>query len=226
MASKHLHRFHGVALLGSTLGLAALCASGCSGSAKVGASADSKTGADANADANFDVEGTRAWDQVEESQSEAETSASAEPSSPSGAQDALDGKLVLIGARHDVTVKAGSPTPCQCLSVVLGQPDDPNLVWKNGPPKTNQHEQIILGLSSKGIACTEQGTGASYMGHIEEGPSVIVTVESFVEGVPLTEGAILPLPKEGGQIYIQPHGKIPYGKGLDGQARCAVGTGK
>jgi hypothetical protein len=205
-----------------------LCLSGCSGSGKVGASADAKTGADANADANFDVEGNSAWDQVDESQSEDETSATAEPSSPSGsgAQDALAGKLILIGARHDVTVKPGSPTPCQCLSVVLGQPSDPNLVWKKGPPKTNPHEQIVLGLSSKGIACPEQGPGASYMGHIEEGPNIIVTVEPFVEGVPLTEGAILPLPKEGGQVYIQPHGEIPYGKGLDGQARCAVGTGK
>lgn len=226
MASKYFHRTSSAALVGSTLGLLVLCLSGCSGSASAGAHADTKTGADGKAEANFDSKGDGAWDRVDATQSQEETSASGTPKNQNDAQDAVDGKLILIGARHDLSVKPGSPTPCQCLSVVIGQPNDPKLAWKNGPPKTNPNEQIVMALSSKGIACPEQGPGASYMGHVEEGPNIIITVEPVVEGVPLTEGAILPLPKAGGQFFIQPYGKIPYGKSLDGKTRCAVGSGK
>jgi hypothetical protein len=226
MAFKNLFQPFALSVFSRVTVLSTLVLSGCAGSASAGAKADTNTGADANAEANFDPDGDRAWDIVDESQNEEQTSATGTPSKSDAQDAALSGGRILIGARHDVSPKPGAPTPCQCLSVVLGQPNNPLIVWKKGPPKTDPDEQLVLALSSQGIACPEQGPGASYMGHVEEGPNIIVTVELIAQGVPVTEGAILPVPGEGGQVYIQPDGNIPYGKSLDGKKRCAVGNGK
>jgi hypothetical protein len=226
MAFKYLFQHSALSVFSQMTVLSVAFLSGCAGSASAGANADANSGAEARAEANFDPAGDRSWDIVDESQNEEETSAVGTPSK-SDAQDAvLSGGRILIGARHDVRPKPGAPTPCQCLSVVLGQPKNPQIVWKKGPPKTNPDEQLVLALSSKGIACPESGPGASYMGHVEEGPNIIVTVELIAKDVPVTEGAILPVPGEGGQVFIQPDGNIPYGKSLDGNKRCAVGNGK
>ena len=203
---------------GVTLTLA--CALACSGSLKAGASA--KAGTDGEAE--FDAEGDAAWDQVDASQDEAQTSANATPT----AAQPLTGKgeVALLGARHDVMVAPGTSTPCSCLAVTIGQPSSPSLVWTGQRPTTDATSQTVIALSSDGVACSEAGPGASYMGYVKKDGDVIVTVEAAVAGRPITHGAIIPKPDSGKQIYLQPSGKIPYGKGPSGEARCALGSGQ
>ncbi len=196
---------------------------GCSGS--LNASAKANASSDGDAEANFDAEGDAAWDTVDESQSEAETSANATPSTPQMGSSASV-ETALLGARHDLMPAQGAPQPCACLAVAVGQPSSSQLVWTGARPVTDPASQTVIALGSDGVPCTEAGPGASYMGYVKEKGNVIVTVEAAVAGRPVTHGAIIPKPDSGGQIYVQPHGKIPYGRGKGGEARCALGSGQ
>ena len=100
------------------------------------------------------------------------------------------------------------------------------MVWTGRRPTTNAQSQLVIALGSDGIPCSEATSGASYMGYEMKDGNVIVNVEAVVEGRPVTHGAIIPRPAAGGQVYVQPSGKIPYGRGMSGEARCAVGVGK
>lgn len=207
-ASRRAARFLGAAF-------ALLLALGCNGS--VNASAKG------SADGDLSADGDAAWDTVDASQSEEETARGATPSTPQSGQS---GSTALLGARHDLTLAPGGPQPCACLRVAIGQPSSTALSWTGSRPTTDPNTQTVIALGSEGVPCTEEGPGASYMGYVKEKGDVIVTVEAAVAGRPVTHGAIIPKPDPGKQIYVQPSGKIPYGRGKNGEARCALGSGQ
>jgi len=194
----------------------------CSGN--VNASAKAKAGSDGNAESS--AEGDAAWDTLDESQSEEQTSAGATLTAPQAKGSSGASEVALLGARHDILLAAGAPTPCACLAVALGQPSSPQFSWTGKRPTIDPNTQTIIALSSEGVSCTEAGPGASYMGYEKVSGDVIVRVEAAVAGRPVTQGAIIPKPGPGKQIYIQPDGKIPYGRGKGGEPRCAIGAGQ
>lgn len=195
------------------LGGFVLLAAGCGGSASVNAEAHSAEGGEV--DVNFDAEGDAAWDQVAATQQ----SSTSKTQASGGARA---GELALLGARHDLLLAEGMDSKCSCLVVVLGAPSTPGLVWTDEAPSINSQTQLIVALGSDGVACDEPGGGASYMGYVKKGKDVIVSVEAAVSGRPVTYGAIIPRPDSGGQVFIQPYGKIPYGRGLSGEKRCKL----
>ncbi len=197
---------------------------GCSGN--LNASAKGSASTESGGEADFDAEGDAAWDTVDASQSEAETSAAATPTSPQQMSGTEPAEVALLGARHDLMPAQGAPQPCACLTVAIGQPSSTELVWTGVRPTTDPSVQTVIALTSENVPCTEAGPGASYMGYVKENGDVIVTVEAAVAGRPVTNGAIIPKPDSGKQIYVQPHGKIPYGRGKAGEARCALGPGR
>ncbi len=210
----------GCALLGCVL-------LGC-GSASAGGKA--KAEADANKD-EFAVSGS-AWTMDQEGGENAD--ASGAPQSPktakssSGAQSASNksraGEAALLGARHDVSLGKGAPTPCKCLAVVVGPTNTPGLSWSSTPPTLDGASQLVIALGSEDVSCDEAASAASYMGYGVEGSNVVVQVEAAKPGRPITHGAIIPKPAAGGQVLIQGSGSVPYGKGPAGEARCTVGT--
>lgn len=205
--------------------LAGLVAGACGGSlsANANAKASSDSGADADFDADANASGNAGWDTVDASQSEADTMETAELSQPG--QATAPQETALLGARHDLMIQNTSAA-CQCLAVVLGQPSSVGIVWTGRRPTTNPQSQLVIALGSDGVPCSEAGPGASYWGYEVKDGDVIVKVEAAVAGRPVTHGAIIPRPVEGKQVYIEPTEKIPYGRGLRGEARCALGPGR
>lgn len=134
----------------------------------------------------------------------------------------------LIGARHDLQLAAEAPqATCKCLAVALGSATDPAFFWQSGPPRTTPAEQLVVALTSEGIACPEakpDSLGASYWGYKVEGENVILVVEEARFGRPVTSGAIIPRPGPSGQVYVKPlTAAVPYGRPLsEGDRYCRV----
>lgn len=194
----------------------------CKGNLEASAKGSAKADADGKGEASFEADGDSAWDTVDASQSEDETSANATLTAPQGASTSSE--VALLGARHDLRVAPGAPAPCACLAVVIGEPSSAQMVWAGRRPTIDPSSQTVIALSSDGVPCTEAGPGASYMGYVKKDGDVIVTVEAAVAGRPVTHGAIIPKPDAGKRIYVVPDGKIPYGRGKGGEPRCAVGS--
>lgn len=204
---------------------ALLLACACSGSVNASAKGSASASSEGEANSDFESSGDTAWDTVDASQSEAESNANAAPSTPQMGSSQPATKT-LLGARHDLMLAPGAPQPCACLAVAIGTPSSTQLSWTGVRPTIDPATQTVIALGSDGVPCTEAGPGASYMGYVKENGDVIVTVEAAVAGRPVTRGAIIPQPDPGKQIYVQPSGKIPYGRGKNGEARCALGSGK
>lgn len=204
---------------------ALLLAVGCGGSVKAGAKGSASANSDGEAEADFESSGDAAFDTVDESQSEEETSATATPSTPQ-MSSGQPSTMALLGARHDVMLAPGAPQPCSCLAVAVGEPSSTQFTWTGKRPTIDPAAQTVIALGSSGVPCAEAGPGASYMGYVKEQGDVIVTVEAAVAGRPITSGAIIPKPDPGKQIFVQPSGKIPYGRGKGGEPRCALGSGQ
>lgn len=196
---------------------ATLLTSGCGGSVKANASAKAST--DGEADFDAEADGGAGWEQTPETQNHSTTGDS--NASGQGAQTPA-----MLGARHDLLLRDGAPAACQCLAVVVGQPGNSSLIWTGRRPVTNAQSQLVIALGSEGVPCSEAGPGASYMGYEQKDGNVIVNVEAAVTGRPVTHGAIIPRPAPGKQVYIKASGKIPYGRGAQGEAQCAVGVGQ
>lgn len=222
---KHSSRWSGAGFQAARLLLlpAAFLFGACGGSVKANTSADASTKGGASTETNFDAEGDATWQMTEDTQSASQTSATAESSTPRGTSPKTS--PALLGARHDLLLSSGATETCKCLATVLGTSSTPGFVWTGERPTLDASRQLVVALASDGIACPESTAGASYMGYAVKGGDVIVHVEAAVEGRPITYGAIIPRPAQGGQVYIEPVGKIPHGKGLDGQPRCALGAG-
>lgn len=138
------------------------------------------------------------------------------------------GAYALLGARRDLSLSPDvRGARCQCLGVVLGPPDTKGMVWRGPAPSVHPTRQTVIALSSEGVECSGNAGEqiASYRGYSVEGGDVIVTVEIARAGRPVTQGAILPVPDGAGQIYVRPrNAEVPFGRGLDGAPRCALGS--
>lgn len=136
---------------------------------------------------------------------------------------------VLLGARHDLRLRAGQSTAtCQCLAVAVGGSHGTPMLWSAAPPDIDESRQLSIALSSEGQTCSGEpkgSLGASYWGYRISGNDVIVLVEAARGGRPLTNGAIIPKPVGPGQVYVAPASKkLPYGHASDGKGMCKVGN--
>lgn len=134
----------------------------------------------------------------------------------------------LLGARHDLHLKAGAAT-CSCLSVGLGGPADAAFAWDGPAPSIDPQTQLVIAVNSEGVACTgapADSLGASYWGYRQSGDDVIVIVENARFGRPLTAGAIIPKPIGNGQVYVRNASKgVPYGRPLNTADKlCKIGN--
>lgn len=131
--------------------------------------------------------------------------------------------------RHDVMIAKEAPheATCSCLSVVVAPPGDSRLVWQNDAPKLEQ-DVVVVAVSAKGVACPGLPEDAprrpSISGVEREGADVVLSIEELPPGRPLATGAVIPVPVQGGAVYVKPKGaKVPYGRPLAGAAgRCKV----
>lgn len=196
--------------------------------------------ASASADASADGEGAKARAQADASgQAEGEGEMTRSALAPSGQGAAMvsasSGNAsiaagrVLLGARHDLTLRPGKSTAsCECLAVALGGSRNSSMSWSAVPPDLDETTQLSIALSSAGQACKDepkQSLGASYWGYRISGNDVIVLVEAARGGRPLTSGAIIPKPVGSGQVYVAPASKkLPYGRPLEGKGLCKIGN--
>jgi hypothetical protein len=147
-----------------------------------------------------------------------------------GDGEAVDpAEVALLGARHDLHLKDSKSPVCSCLAVALGGPADAAFAWDGAVPAIDPETQLVIAVSSEGVACTGAPTdslGASYWGYRQSGDDVIVTVENARFGRPLTGGAIIPKPVGNGQVYVRAAGKgVPYGRPLNaGDKLCRIGN--
>ncbi len=143
------------------------------------------------------------------------------------ASDGLDvEEYALLGARHDLNYTGSKEPSCLCLAVALrDRPDDAAFQWELPPPRLDPAAQWVIALSSNEVPCESPpaGTlGASYQGYAVDGNDVVVFVEALGEGRPMTNGAIVPRPKDGGAVYVESAGAA-YGKPLDAKGkRCKI----
>jgi hypothetical protein len=211
---------------GGVLSLILGLVSGCQASAN----------ASAEGDATANGEGARARAQAEasgraEGGGEMTRSAFAPNGTAStlvGASSASEGRA-LLGARHDLRLRAGQGTAsCECLSVALGGSRNRAMSWSAVPPELDESEQLSVALSSEGSACKGEpkgSLGASYWGYRLSGNDVVVLVEAARDGRPQTSGAIIPKPVGTGQVYVAPTSKkLPYGRALEGDGLCKIGN--
>lgn len=137
------------------------------------------------------------------------------------------GNAALLGARHDVVVKADAQgSSCRCLSVVVtGDPRDPRLSWESQIPSIDPARNLVVAFRSLDCSDTStDGLGASYRGYrsTDDG-GITVMVEAAKSGRPLITGAVIPRPGAGGQLLFEPFPtSLPYGKSLAGTGPCVV----
>jgi hypothetical protein len=192
------------------------CSVACGGAR---AKARVSTEANAEADVNFDGEPLGGGD--------APSGSSAPSRESSESADAANAKLgppALFGARHDVRLSDPSKKlACQCLAAVRGSSSALGLVWSDLPPSLDSSSQTLVVIESEGVPCEDaKAPGASYMGYHKEGDDVVIDIEAANPGRPVTRGAVIPLPGDGGRVIISAPASLPYGKGLTGDGRCAL----
>lgn len=184
-----------------------LGAVGCKASLNAEAQAGT-SGASASADGEADFEGD-----AEAKLSEPLPSGKPESGRGSAAAAAhSDSGPVLLGARRDLAYQGNKQAVCSCLAVQLGQPSNPAFQWEKGPITIDPQRQIVVGLSSQGVACeAERGLGASYKGYVLSGNDVVVQVERAHEGRPVTSGAVIPRPVSGQVLVVSAEKGSPFG---------------
>lgn len=170
---------------------------GCKASVNAEAKAGS-SGSSADADANFEASAAGEADGDDLDKSKA---AAAGPDRAATVAAATG--PALLGARRDLKFQGPKQATCSCLAVKLGEPGDAAFAWEHGPPIVDGSRQLVVGLSSEGVSCSENvGLGASYKGYQTPGNDVVVMVERAHEGRPVTSGAVIPRPIADGQVYV------------------------
>mgnify|MGYP001554558684 CR=1 FL=1 len=154
---------------------------------------------------------------------------SSPPAGMMNASASVGPSSVLLGARHDLKLRAGQSTAaCQCLAVALGGAHGAPMLWTGAAPDIDETRQLSIALSSEGQTCKDEpkgSLGASYWGYRISGNDVIVLVEAARGGRPLTSGAVIPKPVGPGQVYVAPASKkLPYGRAADGNGMCKIGN--
>jgi hypothetical protein len=130
----------------------------------------------------------------------------------------------LLGARQDLAYKGATSARCKCLAAAVGQPKDSSFQWTGTRPITNADTQLVIALTSAGVPCDVEASGASYWGYETVGQDVVVVVETAKPGRPIAQGAIIPRPTGSGHIYIRPvDNSVPYGRPASGAGeRCVL----
>jgi len=134
----------------------------------------------------------------------------------------------LLGARADLRLAPGpaSKATCECLAAVVGNASDMAFQWEETYPKTNPSTQLVVAFSSDNVLCAEaapDSMGASYWGYEISGDNLVIVIENAVAGPPITTGAIIPKPPEGGKVMVRPRDKsVPYGGSLDNPKKPCV----
>ena len=135
----------------------------------------------------------------------------------------------LLGARADLRLapSAASQATCSCLAAVVGSAANTAFQWEETYPKTNPDTQLVVAFSSENVLCadaTPESMGGSYWGYEISGDDLVIVVENAVAGPPITTGAIIPKPPEGGRVFVRPRDKsVPYGASLDDpKERCEL----
>jgi hypothetical protein len=183
------------------------------------ASVQAKAKTSGQVDASFDAAGPA--DSAERETEGVGPEADVPPAEPNGA-------ATLLGARPDLSLASGGGNQaCRCLSVAVGQPNDPAFAWQAGAPVTDPATQVVMALGSAATGCGQEpqaGIGASYWGYERVGADVVVVVENARAGRPMIQGAILPRPSGAGRIEIRPLDKqVSYGRSPDGsRAFCQL----
>jgi hypothetical protein len=192
----------------------------CKASVKADANAQAST--EGKSEVDFDAEGDSTWD--DDSQPSEAAGDDAAPGSNAGEGTGSPGatSIALLGARHDLLVTPGRAPACKCLAVVVGPPSAPGLSWQGPEPLINRTSQIVVGVSSQGVSCEDGAPQASYMGYEQRDADVIVQVEAAVAGRPVTQGAIIPRPGQGGRILIEGNGNVPFGQATSGPGACVI----
>ncbi|HSC86631.1 MAG TPA: hypothetical protein VLC09_05145 [Polyangiaceae bacterium] len=211
------------------LGLALLscCLVGCGS-----ASASGKAEADTGKKDPFAVEGESAWamngegaeDDVPDAPAKKKSTpaASASGTAKPAAAPTAASEPALLGARHDLYLGKGAPTPCKCLAVVAGSANAAGLLWSGARPTLDASSQLAIAIGSDEVPCDQEASSASYQGYVRDGEHVVVRVEAAKPGRPVTHGAIIPKPGQGGQIFIEGSKGSPYGRGPANEARCPI----
>lgn len=173
---------------------------------KASVNAEAKASTDANgASAEGDASFESSSEQAEEpAASAADLDKPVSTPAPDSESQLVDtGEPALLGARRDLTYQGPKDATCSCLAVKLGEPSDPAFAWEKGAPTIDSSRQIVVGLTSEGVACdAERGLGASYKGYVVSQNDVVIMVERAHEGRPVQSGAIIPRPQGDGQVFV------------------------
>ncbi|MGC4066132.1 MAG: alpha/beta fold hydrolase [Polyangiaceae bacterium] len=217
------------ALMSRVIVLFGVIALGCQASANAQVSAAGPN--DVTTDGNIEFEGTNSTGETSPQRVDQQRKTAPVPtvsSTPQGTDDAVvsDAPKALFGARAGLHLASPIPATCRCLAVAVGQPNDPRFAWDGQPSSIDPNTQLAVALGSDGIECPtapESTRGASYHGYSIAGLDVVVSVESAQSGRPLTRGAIIPKPPEGGRLVVSPvDARTPFGRALDGSANVCV----
>ena len=139
----------------------------------------------------------------------------------------------LRGVRHGLTMsRLAEPTArCTCLDVVAGPATDARLSWGGDVP-TLSPEQIAVAMRTEGSKCGApegQVRRPSIYAVDEVNGNTVIVVEELPADRPQALGAIVPMPQNGGAIYVRARSdkghEAMYGLGAQGPASmCHVMT--
>jgi hypothetical protein len=131
------------------------------------------------------------------------------------------------GVRHDLALAPTQkhPAVCSCLSVAVGDPNDPRFLWRGVRPQlTSSHS--LLAISASGLECAAAPAAADRRPSISaidvNGSDIVVEIEEVPSDRPLATGAVLQFVGPSSRIYVrQRNAKLPYAK-PSGRELCRV----
>jgi hypothetical protein len=130
--------------------------------------------------------------------------------------------LVLLGARHDLSLREGLPPTCECVAFVAGQANDERFVWDGAKPSALPNDEVVVAFRAA-VDCLNGLAAPSYQGYAVEGPNVVLLLEPTVAGRPELHGAVLPKPAAGGSLSVRSSdAKAPYAKAFSGAGECKI----
>jgi hypothetical protein len=130
-------------------------------------------------------------------------------------------RLALLGARHDLTLKADLAESCQCLAFGVGAPTDPRFAWEGPTPLVQYDTQLVVAFRAD-ASCLNGKPGPSYRGYQTQGSNVILLLEAARSGRPELSGAILPRPTAGGRLLVRSSVPAVFGRSLDNPDTACV----
>lgn len=125
----------------------------------------------------------------------------------SGDAPAATKSNTLRGVRHDLVMapQAAPNARCTCLDVVVGDAADPRVRWTGTPPALDAN-QAAFAMRTEGTNCPSDPTlprRPSIYAVDEVNGNVLVVVEELPADRPQALGAVIPLPPNGGSIYVR-----------------------